>query len=125
MNAQNYKILLAGTGPHLTVLEQTLAQNGYQLVSCADGSAALQQVLERQPDLLVVDTALRTIPVARLTQILRANPRSSELPMVFIGTEGEVVEGFQRHRDQLLTRPPNNNQLLALINNHFRRVEQA
>lgn len=125
MNAQNHKILIAGTGPHLLALEQLLAQNSYQVVVCADGSNALQQVLERQPDLLVVDTALRTIPVARLTQILRANPKSSELPMIFIGDEGEAIEGFQRHRDHFLTRPPNNSQLLSMINNHFSRIEHA
>lgn len=125
MNAQNYSILIGGHDPVFLPLADALGKTGYQVLRCDDGSQALQQALEAHPDLLVLDTGLQTIPAARLTQILRANPKSSEIPIFFVGAENEEVDGFQRHRDQFLTRPINFNQMLALINNHFSRVEHA
>jgi len=125
MNEIHHSILLAGVDPSFAGIARSLTENGYMVSLCADGGKALQISLERHPQLMIVDCALTTIPVTRLTQILRANPQSGEMPIIFIGDEGTEVDGFQRHRDHLLVRPLQFEQLLAVINAHFSRIEQA
>lgn len=125
MSAHPRTILLAAAGEDVTTLVAPLHERGYAATLCGDGSQALAQALEVLPDLLIVETGLSGIPVERLSQILRANPRLRELAIVFIGREGERVEGFQRHRDLFLARPFNREQLLAEVVRIFTRRERA
>lgn len=125
MTARNRSILLAAIGDDITTLAAPLAERGFSPTLCNDGSQTLAKALEILPELLVIETALPAIPVDRLGQILRANPRLRELSIIFIGHEGERVEGFQRHRDQFLARPFNREQLLTEVVRLFNRRERA
>lgn len=118
-------ILLAGLDPVLDELARRFERQGLGVCRCADGNLALQQAVEVKPNLLVIDAALAVIPAARLAQILRANPQGSELTVVFIGDEGEEIEGFIRHRDRFFPRPPNVSQIAAFVDNYFNRMERA
>ncbi|HEX5066564.1 MAG TPA: DUF4388 domain-containing protein [Myxococcota bacterium] len=50
------------------------------------GASALEQALALQPEALVVEIDLPLIDAPRLAQILRANPRTAALAMLFIGS---------------------------------------
>ena len=50
------------------------------------GASALEQALALQPEALVVEIDLPLIDAPRLAQILRANPRTASLAMLFIGS---------------------------------------
>lgn len=125
MTARPRNILIAGSRNDVTALQAPLVKQGFTVQLCSDGQQTLAGALEFSPDLLIVETDLAAIAADRLAQILRSNPRLRDLAIVFIGREGEQVEGFQRHRDIFLPRPFNREQLLTEVVRHFARRERA
>jgi CheY-like chemotaxis protein len=119
------RILIAGEQPDLRALAALLTHEGFAVGHCADGARGLELALAERPEMVIVDTSVALLPAAKLAQILRANPRTAEASFVFIGREGEEVEGFQRRRDRFVPRPFNPEQVLADLKGHFARRERA
>ena len=118
-------ILLAGDDPAFVDLAQRLKAQGFNAEHATDGNLALQLALDLKPSLVVIDAALRAIPAPRFAQILRTNRQGNDLPIVFVGADGEEIEGFVRHRDGFFARPLNGSQLVAFVEKHFNRVARA
>ena len=118
-------ILFAGDDPAFADLVRRLKAQNFIAEHAGDGNLALQKALELKPALVVIDAGLRSIPAPRFAQILRTNRQSSDLAIVFIGEEGEEIEGFVRHRDFFFPRPFNRSQLSAFVEKHFQRLAQA
>lgn len=118
-------ILLAGQEPAFADLALKFSAQGIAVVQASDGNLALQKALEVKPSLVMIDAMLTSIPAARFAQILRTNRQGNDLSIVFIGEEGEEIEGFVRHRDRFFARPLNVSQLAAFVEKHFRRIERA
>lgn len=119
------KIILASNAEDLIPLIDLLRQQGYEVIHCEDGAKALELALTSNPGMMILETSLTLLPTSRLAQILRANPRTEGVAFVFIGREGEEVDGFQRHKDQFFVRPFNREQLLGAILGYLRRLEQT
>lgn len=118
-------ILFAGDDPLFADLVRRFNAQGFNAGHAADGNLALQKALELKPALVVIDAGLRSIPAPRFAQILRTNRQGNDLALVFVGDEGEEIEGFVRHRDAFFPRPLNRSQLGFYIEKHFKRLEQA
>lgn len=125
MPIQLRKMILVSTRPDLANLGRQLQQQNFEVTTCDDGAKALELALTTGPALMILETELPLLPAARLAQILRANPRTEGIAFVFIGSEGEQVDGFRRHRDQFFVRPFNQEQLLSSILAYCRRLEQT
>ncbi|WP_221248672.1 DUF4388 domain-containing protein [Desulfuromonas versatilis] len=106
-------------------LTEVLSQQGFEVQVCRDGAKALELSLTWYPDLMVVDTGIPLLPAERLSQILLANPRTEGMSFFYIGREGELIEGFRRHKDHFVPRPFNAEQVLGLIFGHFKRRERT
>ena len=118
-------ILFAGDDPAFSDLFRRFKALGFAVGHATDGNVALQQALELKPALVVIDAGLRAIPAPRFAQILRTNRQGNDLAIVFVGEDGEEIEGFVRHRDAFFARPLNLSQISAYIEKHFRRLAQA
>ena len=118
-------ILFAGDDPAFSELVQRFKAQGFAAGHATDGNVALQQALELKPALVVIDAGLRAIPAPRFAQILRTNRQGNDLAIVFVGEDGEEIEGFVRHRDAFFARPLNLSQISAYIEKHFQRLAQA
>ena len=118
-------ILFAGDDPAFVDLVRRFKAPRFIAEHATDGNLALQKALELKPALVVIDAGLRSIPAPRFAQILRTNRQGNDLAIVFVGAEGEEIEGFVRHRDAFFPRPLNRSQLCAYVEKHFKRLEQA
>lgn len=118
------RIILAANAPDVSGLFEPLRFNGAEVTLCTDGAQALEKALTWSPSLLVLDTAIGLIPAPKLCQILRANPRTGTTPFLFVGDEGEEVEGFHRHRDRFVSRPLNREEIIATVQGFFKRQER-
>ena len=107
-----------------TLYRDLLEAEGYYVRTAASGREALTCLHSEDFD-LVVDSDIPLLPAARIAQILRANPRTEGLACIFIGREGEEIADFQRHRDQIVPRPCNREQLLLSIAAFFSRRERT
>ncbi|PNU20880.1 hypothetical protein C2E25_04625 [Geothermobacter hydrogeniphilus] len=125
MPSHSRKIILVSSRDDLLTLAGQLRAQGFDVLNCEDGARALEMALTTGPALMILETDLPLLPASRLAQILRANPRTEGIAFVFIGREGEEVDGFQRHRDQFFVRPFNQEQLLGALLAYCRRQEQT
>lgn len=57
---------------------------GIEVVGCADGLAALQQVATASPDLILLDVMMPELDGLETLARLRADPRTARIPVVFM-----------------------------------------
>ena len=118
------KILLADPEPETArTLGPLLRSRGYQVHLARDGSRALEVAVLRSPDMVLFDEACRLIDARTFVQILRTNPRTERIPVVLTGRRDPGEAG--RLREPYLRKPYNTDEVLARIEETFRRAEAA
>jgi len=55
---------------------------GYEVIEAADGSEALQKIMETEPDLVLCDIQMPEQDGYAVIQSLRQNPRFAKLPVI-------------------------------------------
>ncbi|HYV46356.1 MAG TPA: DUF4388 domain-containing protein [Myxococcaceae bacterium] len=105
-------------------LSKELRQRSYQVHYAADGSKALELAVLRHPDLALFDESATLLDARTFTNILRTNPRTSEIPVVLTGS-GFDPDRFRGWPDGFLKKPFNLDEVLARIDQIFRRAEAA
>jgi len=119
------KILIADPDAEaVRALSRALRQRGYQVHLAPDGSKALELAVLRHPDLTLFDESSQLLDARTFTSILRTNPRTSEIPVVLTGVEFDP-DRFRGWRDGFLRKPFNLDEVLARIDQIFRRAEAA
>ncbi len=105
-------------------LSRALRQRGHQVHYAPDGSRALEVAVLRHPDLTLFDEECTLIDAKTFVQILRTNPRTSDIPVVLTTTQADAdkLRGF---RDGYLKKPFNLDEVLSRIDHIFRRSEAA
>jgi DNA-binding response OmpR family regulator len=117
------KILFADPDPStVRTLAPTLRQRGYQVHAARDGSRALQIAILRFPDLVIFDERCPLLDARTFVRILRTNPRTERIPVVLTG---EAVDPDRARLGTYLRKPFNQDEVLARIEQVFRRVEAA
>jgi DNA-binding response OmpR family regulator len=121
--AQARKILIADPDPSTArALAPALRQRGYQVQGARDGSRALQVAILRFPDLVLFDERTPLIDARTFTRILRTNPRTEHIPVV---VTGESVDPDKVRMGIFLRKPFNQDEVLARIEQIFRKAEAA
>ncbi len=72
-------------------LAEACAARGYSVASAKDGPSALEAALADVPDVLVAPVDLAMIGAAKLAEILRANPRTQAVRVLFLGEEDDTA----------------------------------
>src|SRR5574338_403734 len=103
-------------------LAQHLRQRGYQVHAARDGARALQIAILRFPDLILVDEACALLDPRTFVRILRANPRTERIPVILTGQAPDVDRA---RLGTYLKKPFNLDEVLARVDQVFRRVEAA
>jgi DNA-binding response OmpR family regulator len=117
------KILIADPDPAVVrALAPALRQRGYQVHAARDGSRALQIAILRFPDLVLFDERSPLLDAATFARILRTNPRTERIPVVLTG---DAVDPDRSRLGTYLRKPFNQDEVLARIEQIFRRVEAA
>jgi PAS domain S-box-containing protein len=85
MNKKRVKILLVDDQPaNLLALETVLAPLDEELVSVDSGAQALRAVLDHAFAVVLLDVQMPTMNGFELAALMRAHPRSQELPIIFL-----------------------------------------
>lgn len=115
------KILIADRDKRIRDgLSSKLRARGFDIYAVEDGSSALESVLVRLPDLLVVDTDLDVLPTERLIQIIRSNPKTRELPVIYLSSEGKSLGTFRKDVDDFVRKPFNMSEFILRVSRIFR-----
>jgi DNA-binding response OmpR family regulator len=110
-----------------TVLEtiaETLAGEGYRVVTAADGRLALGRFRADRPDLVVLDVMLPELSGVEVCRILRAESAVPILMLTAKDSEIDTVVGLEVGADDYMAKPFSLRELVARIRALLRRMEQ-
>lgn len=110
----------------LKMLERTLTYEGFRVVTAVDGAAALAQLEQHQPDVIVLDWLMPGVDGIAVLEELRA--LGDETPVLMLTARDAVkdrVEGLESGADDYLVKPFATAELMARVRALLRRTEAA
>ena len=116
-------ILLADDNADLREYMRQLLEPRYDLVTVADGAAALEAVRERVPDLVLTDVMMPRLDGFELLKALRSDERTATIPVIMLSAragEESRVEGLEAGADDYLVKPFSARELLARIESNLK-----
>ena len=119
------RILLVDDEPLiLKGLRFTLEQEGYEILTAADGEEALQVFFDQPVDLVLLDVMLPKLDGIQVCQRIR---ESSNVPILMLTAKGEDMDkilGLEYGADDYMTKPFNILEVKARIKTVLRRASQ-
>ena len=113
------KILIVDDEPNIvTALEYLLQKSGYEVLLAQDGEAALKQVEQHVPDLVLLDVMMSLKSGYEVCQRMRERPDWQHIKIIMLsakGREAEVSKGLSLGADFYVTKPFSNKELVAKI----------
>ena len=117
------KILLVDDEPALLdTLAYNLRNSGYDVVTAADGAAALEQARSSSPDLVILDLMLPEIDGLTVCRSLRAAADTPILVLTARTGELDKIIGLESGADDYMTKPFSLGELQARIRALLRRA---
>ncbi len=112
------------------VLVETIAYNleqaGYQVITAADGTSALQAVHRETPDLIILDIMLPEMDGLEVCRQLRRESNTATTPIMMLTARGEEIDkvvGLEVGADDYVTKPFGRRELLARVRALLRRSD--
>src|ERR1700722_14365567 len=108
------------------LVRYNLNKNGYEALVACDGQQALEIAKTQLPDLIVLDLMLPGLHGTEVARKLKADPRTSNIPIVMLTAKGEetdVVVGLTLGADDYVTKPFSIKILLARLATVLRRPD--
>ena len=102
----------------VTLVALRLKKAGYGVVTASDGEEALQSVLERRPDLAIVDLRMPKMDGLELIRRIRADRECNLMPVIALSArvrEAHIAEGFDAGADEYVMKPFSPNELVELV----------
>ena len=103
----------------LYFVSRVLRHAGFEVKETKSGSDTLRMA-ENKPDLIVLDVRLPDINGFEICRRLKANPKTANIPVVFLSSEHPPADGkAQAHflgADEFLTYPIQPDQLTVIVN---------
>ena len=109
----------------IEALTISLEREGFGVVAAADGPAALKAILEKDPDLILLDVML---PGMSGIDVCREIRKSSSVPVIMVTAKGEEIDavvGLEVGADDYITKPYRLRELIARIRAILRRSENS
>ena len=121
------RILIVDDEPHIVdVVEYMLREQGFDILTAADGETALQRCTDSPPDLVILDLGLPGLPGLDLLRRLRAERPG--LPAIILTARGEEIDrvlGLELGADDYVTKPFSARELAARVRAVLRRTPTA
>lgn len=116
------KILIVDDEPDvLTSLRNILQRAGFIVFTASTGEAALEVSVTNLPDLIFLDIVLPGMEGSEVAAVLRENPKTAQIPIVFltgiISKEEESQGSVRSGRHYVLAKPASKEDILAMIQN--------
>lgn len=106
-------------------LADNLQQEGYKVTTAVDGESAYQLVIDKSPDLIVLDLMLPKLDGLSLCRMIRRNPSTSHIPIIMLtarSSEVDKIVGLESGADDYVVKPFGLGELLARIRAVMRRA---
>ncbi|MED5249407.1 MAG: phosphate regulon transcriptional regulator PhoB, partial [Pseudomonadota bacterium] len=101
-----------------------LAQHRFNIIESNDAESAQQRILQKPPNLILLDWMLPGQSGIDFAQQLRADPNTRDIPIIMITAKGEEIDkvsGLNSGADDYITKPFSPRELIARIKAVLRR----
>lgn len=108
---------------NIQLLSLMLVKQGYQVDQANNGTEALDKVHQKLPDIILLDIRMPDINGYEVCKILKANPVTKDIPIIFISSveePSEKVEAFSVGGVDYISKPFQLIEVLARIETHLR-----
>ncbi|MGE5399041.1 MAG: response regulator transcription factor [Ignavibacteriales bacterium] len=89
-------------------IQELLMMKGYNTECASEGLAALEMIQASMPDLIITDITMPGLDGFELLEILRANPETACLPVIFLSSRVEyqdIEKGLKCGANAYITKP--------------------
>jgi CheY-like chemotaxis protein len=106
----------------VTYLSTLLADNGFDVISAANGQEGFEKAKSNHPDLITLDISMPEESGVRMFRDLQQDPATAETPVIMITGVTHDFKRFIESRRQVhppagyFDKPPDREKLLAKIN---------
>ena len=98
------------------ILEYNFKKEGYAVDTASDGEIALDKIIFKAPDLVILDWMLPKLSGIELCKKVRSNKKIKNIPIIMLTARGEEedrLKGLEMGADDYVTKPFSINELLA------------
>ena len=109
----------------LELLKFNFIKDGFKVDTATDGEMALEKILNKAPDLLILDWMLPKLSGIELCRRIRKNKELKNLPIIMLtarGEEEDKLRGLETGADDYVTKPFSVNELMARVKAVLRRI---
>jgi DNA-binding response OmpR family regulator/anti-anti-sigma regulatory factor len=116
-------VLIADDDPHsIELLHSALSGEPIEITVADDGQGTLETARAGQPDLILLDVMMEGIDGFEICRLLKADPTTQEIPVVFMTSLTEVsarVQAFRLGGVDYITKPFEPEELVARVRTHL------
>lgn len=116
------RVLIVDDNPtNLDVLFSFLESQGYEVFVAEDGASALERVEFAKPDVVLLDVMMPGLDGFQTCEIMKNNPVTRDIPVIYVtalGGVGDKVKGFDTGGVDYITKPYQNQEVLARVRTH-------
>jgi two-component system phosphate regulon response regulator PhoB len=120
------KILVVDDEPDaVELVEFNLKQNGYDVVTAADGEEALEKARAVLPDLIILDLMLPEVDGTEVCKILRRDQRTQAIPIIMLTAKAAEIDrvlGLELGADDYVTKPFSPRELILRVKKLMRNL---
>ncbi|MBW2107452.1 MAG: fused response regulator/phosphatase [Deltaproteobacteria bacterium] len=124
MNQDNVKILVVDDDPvSLKMLEKSLCNEGYQVLTATDGPPARKLASQEHPDLIILDIMMPEEDGFQVMDRLKKNSDTAGIPVIFLTGRDELdtkLKGFDLGAVDYITKPFYGQEMLARVRLHLK-----
>ncbi|MEZ5445762.1 MAG: response regulator [Gammaproteobacteria bacterium] len=118
------RILVVDDVPdNVEIVRARLESQGYEVLTAADGEAALETARAALPDLLLLDIMMPKLDGIEVTKRLKADPSLPFMPIILVTAKAaasDIVAGLDGGGDDYLTKPIDHAALMARVRSMLR-----
>lgn len=126
INPSEYKILIVDDiESNVLLLKVLLTSEKFNIVTASNGTQALSQVKEENPDLILLDVMMPDMSGFEVSQKLKENPETAHIPIIFLtalNSSSDIVKGFQAGGNDFISKPFNKKELVIRVNHQISLV---
>ena len=107
------------------ILEYNFKKQGYAVDTASDGEIALDKIIFKAPDLIILDWMLPKLSGIELCKKVRSNKKIKNIPIIMLTARGEEedrLKGLEMGADDYVTKPFSINELLARAKAVLKRI---
>lgn len=83
----------------IRMYQKKLSSDGYSVQTAVNGEEAINLVMKKKPDIMLLDVMMPTMNGVETLKALKAKPETSDIPVIFLTNLGDSKEDMQKAKD--------------------------